>query len=64
MRFEITGQWKDGYEQDALLYCAQRMEEMLMNYTSRTRKHPGFYLKCSDRCTGVFREYRKGMEKE
>ena len=38
MRFEIIGQWKDGYEHDGLLYCAQRIEEMLMNYTSHLYK--------------------------
>lgn len=40
MRFEITGRWKEGYEQDGLLYCAQRIEEMLMNYTSHLYKVP------------------------
>ena len=40
MRFDITGQWKDGYEHDGMLYCAQRIEEMLMVYTSHLYKVP------------------------
>ena len=40
MRFEITGQWKKGFEHDGLLYCVQRMEEMLMVYTSHLYKVP------------------------
>lgn len=50
MRFEITGQWKDGYKHDGLLYCAQRMEEMLMNYTSHLYKVPVFnsFLLCTE----------------
>ncbi len=40
MRFEITGHWKDGFEHDGLLYCAQRIEEMLMVYTSHIYKVP------------------------
>ncbi len=50
MRFEITGQWKDGYEHDGLLYCAQRIEEMLMNYTSHLYKVPVFnsFLLCTE----------------
>ena len=50
MRFEIIGQWKDGYEQDGLLYCAQRIEEMLMDYTSHLYKTPVFnsFLLCKE----------------
>ena len=50
MRFEIIGQWKDGYEHDGLLYCAQRIEEMLMNYTSHLYKVPVFnsFLLCTE----------------
>ena len=50
MRFEITGQWKNGYEHDGLLYCAQRIEEMLMNYTSHLYKAPVFnsFLLCTE----------------
>ncbi|MCR5767284.1 MAG: hypothetical protein K6G45_02195 [Lachnospiraceae bacterium] len=50
MRFEITGQWKDGYEHDGILYCAQRMEEMLMNYTSHLYKVPVYnsFLLCGE----------------
>jgi hypothetical protein len=33
MRFEITGQWEKEFEHDGMLYCAQRIEEMLMIYT-------------------------------
>lgn len=40
MRFEISGHWEKGYEHDGLLYCAQRIEEMLMNYTSHLYKVP------------------------
>lgn len=50
MRFEITGQWKDGYEHDGLLYCAQRIEEMLMDYTSHLYKVSVFnsFLLCRE----------------
>lgn len=40
MRFEITGNWKDEYSQDGMLYCAQRIEEMLMPFTSHLYKTP------------------------
>lgn len=40
MRFEITGKWKKGFEHDGMLYCAQRIEEMLMIYTSHLYKVP------------------------
>ena len=40
MRFEITGNWKNGFEHDGMLYCAQRVEEMLMVYTSHLYKVP------------------------
>ena len=33
MRFEVTGKWKKGFEYDWMLYCAQRIEGMLMIYT-------------------------------
>ena len=48
MRFEISGQWEEGYEQDGLLYCAQRIEEMLMSYTSHLYKVPVYnsFLLC------------------
>ena len=50
MRFDITGQWKDNYENDGMLYCAQRIEEMLMNYTSHLYKVPVFnsFLLCME----------------
>ena len=40
MRFEITGQWKNSAQNDGMLYCAQRIEEMLMVYTSHLYKVP------------------------
>lgn len=40
MRFKITGQWKEGFKQDGMLYCAQRIEEMLMVFTSHLYKVP------------------------
>lgn len=40
MRFEITGDWKEEFEHDGMLYCAQRIEEMLMGYTSHLYKPP------------------------
>lgn len=50
MRFEITGQWKDGYKHDGILFCAQRIEEMLMNYTSHLYKVPVYntFLLCTE----------------
>ena len=50
MRFKITGQWKDNYEQDGMLFCAQRIEEMLMNYTSHLYKAPVYnsFLLCEE----------------
>lgn len=50
MRFEITGQWKENYEQDGMLYCAQRIEEMLMKYTSHLYKVPVYnsFLLCME----------------
>ena len=50
MRFEITGQWKDGFEHDGILYCAQRIEEMLMHYTSHLYKVPVYnsFLLCEE----------------
>ena len=40
MRFEITGRWENEFEHDGMLYCAQRIEEMLMIYTSHLYKVP------------------------
>ena len=40
MKFEITGEWGNSSELDGLLYCAQRIEEMLMRYTSHLYKVP------------------------
>lgn len=40
MRFEITGRWEKEFEHDGMLYCAQRIEEMLMIYTSHLYKVP------------------------
>ena len=40
MRFKITGQWDNDFEHDGLLYCAQRIEEMLMLFTSHLYKVP------------------------
>ena len=40
MRFTITGCWKDGFEHDGMLYLAQRIEEMLMAFTSHLYKVP------------------------
>lgn len=40
MRFDITGQWKNGFKHDGMLYCVQRIEEMLMAYTSHLYKVP------------------------
>lgn len=50
MRIEITGQWKDGFEHDGILYCAQRIEEMLMHYTSHLYKVPVYnsFLLCAE----------------
>lgn len=39
MRIEIKPQW-NGFEHDGMLYCAQRIEEMLMAYTSHLYKTP------------------------
>ncbi len=50
MRFIINGQWKDEFEHDGILYCAQRIEEMLMNYTSHLYKVPVYnsFLLCTE----------------
>ncbi len=40
MRFEITGAWQTGYENDGLLFCAQKIEEMMMKYTSHLYRVP------------------------
>lgn len=40
MRFKINGNWKEGFSHDGMLYCAQRIEEMLMFFTSHLYKVP------------------------
>ena len=40
MRFSITGDWKKGFEHDGVLYFAQRIEEMLMEFSSHLYKVP------------------------
>ena len=40
MRFKINGNWKKGFSHDGMLYCAQRIEEMLMFFTSHLYKAP------------------------
>lgn len=40
MRFEITGKWNNDFSHDGLLYCVQRIEEMLFAYTSHLYKVP------------------------
>ena len=40
MRFKVNGNWKDGFSHDGILYCAQRIEEMLMFFTSHLYKAP------------------------
>jgi len=40
MRFEVNKNWKDGFTHDGMLYCAQRIEEMLMFFTSHLYKVP------------------------
>ncbi|MBR1685405.1 MAG: hypothetical protein IJ708_09745 [Clostridia bacterium] len=40
MRFSVNGNWKDGYTHDGMLFFAQRVEEMLMYYTSHVYKVP------------------------
>ena len=40
MRFKVNGNWKDGFSHDGMLYCAQRIEEMLMFFTSHLYKVP------------------------
>ena len=48
MRFNIVGQGNDKNEFDGILYCAQRIEEMLMMYTSHLYKTPVYnsFLLC------------------
>lgn len=40
MKFAVTGIWKKGFQHDGMLYCVQRMEEMLYGYTSHIYKVP------------------------
>ncbi|SHI96524.1 hypothetical protein SAMN02745671_02260 [Anaerovibrio lipolyticus DSM 3074] len=40
MRFDIVGRCNNEYNYDGILYCAQRIEEMLMMYTSHLYKSP------------------------
>lgn len=40
MRFSVNGKWQYGYTHDGLLFFAQRIEEMLMYYTSHLYKVP------------------------
>lgn len=43
MRFNITGSWNKNYPyRDGMLFFAQRVEEMLMEYTSHFYKFPAF----------------------
>jgi hypothetical protein len=40
MRFNVNGDWKDKFSHDGMLFCAQRIEEMLMFFTSHLYKVP------------------------
>lgn len=40
MRFKISGQWKNNFKHDGLLFFAQKTEEMIFYYTSHLYKVP------------------------
>lgn len=40
MHFKVDGNWNDNFSHDGMLYFAQRVEEMLMFFTSHLYKAP------------------------